>query len=443
MSLKNNSLLHILGAGPAGLTSAYYAKKSKIPLMLYESSNSVGGNCKTIVDGDYRYDTGAHRFHDKLDYATKEVRDLIGDDLLKVNSPSMIFSKNSMFDFPLGLSSVLRNLGGVDIIKILTENIFKISKHSDKPTNFKDLAYQIYGKTLSELFLTNYTEKLWGRPADTLDVNISGNRLNNLNMATLFRELLFKTDNADHLDGSFYYPKYGFGTIFERMKDHIGESSIRFNSPVTKIVHDGTKIVELVCGNSRITNIDKAISTLPVSVLINSMEPSPPESIKNIVNHIKYRDLNLCVIYLDIPSFTENASIYFPESIFPFTRIYEPKNRSNKMAPRDKTCIVVETPYDHETLPGPISKKEIFEMISNILIKNKFIKREQIIGHKIMDAKYAYPILETGIEDLLEPIFSYLDNFENMYTIGRSAQFRYIHTHDIFMQARSVINKLL
>ena len=82
-------------------------------------------------------------------------------------------------------------------------------------------------------------------------------------------------------------------------------------------------------------------------------------------------------------------------------------------------------------------------MISNILIKNKFIKREQIIGHKIMDAKYAYPILETGIEDLLEPIFSYLDNFENMYTIGRSAQFRYIHTHDIFMQARSVINKLL
>ena len=148
------------------------------------------------------------------------------------------------------------------------------------------------------------------------------------------------------------------------------------------------------------------------------------------------------MIYLDIPSFTENASIYFPEPTFPFTRIYEPKNRSNKMAPEDKTCIVVETPYDHEALPDGMPKKELFQIISNILIENKFINREQIIGHKDIDAKYAYPILETGIKERLEPIFSYLGNFENMYTIGRSAQFKYIHTHDIFMQARSIINKL-
>ena len=442
MSLKNNSCLHILGAGPAGLASAYYAKKCEIPAMLYESSNTVGGNCKTIVDGDYRYDTGAHRFHDKLDHSTKEVQELIGDDLLKVNSPSMIFSNNRMFDFPLGLLSILRNLGGVDIAKILTENIFNISRISSKPTNFKDLAYQVYGKTLSELFLINYTEKLWGRPAHTLDVNISGNRLKNLNMETLFRELLFSNDNPDHLDGSFYYPKYGFGTIFEKMENYIGESNIRFNSPVTKLVHDKKNIVELVYGNTRITDIDKVITTLPVNLLINCMEPSPPEKIKDIVNNIKYRDLNLCVIYLDIPSFTENASIYFPEPTFPFTRIYEPKNRSNKMAPEDKTCIVVETPYDHEALPDGMPKKELFQIISNILIENKFINREQIIGHKDIDAKYAYPILETGIKERLEPIFSYLGNFENMYTIGRSAQFKYIHTHDIFMQARSIINKL-
>ena len=219
----------------------------------------------------------AHRFHDKLDHATKEVQELIGDDLLKVNSPSMIFSNNRMFDFPLGLLSILRNLGGVDIAKILTENIFNISRISSKPTNFKDLAYQVYGKTLSELFLINYTEKLWGRPAHTLDVNISGNRLKNLNMATLFRELLFSNDNSDHLDGSFYYPKYGFGTIFEKMENYIGESNIRFNSPVTKLVHDKKNIVELVYGNTRITDIDKVITTLPVSLLINCMEPSPPQ----------------------------------------------------------------------------------------------------------------------------------------------------------------------
>ena len=443
MSLKNNSALHILGAGPAGLASAYYAKKNNIPVMLYESSNKVGGNCKTIVDGDYRFDTGAHRFHDKHDLVTDEVRDLLGDDLLKVNSPSKIYYKDKMIDFPLGLAGILMNLDRSIIQKVLIENIYNAIKFSKDPTNFKDLAYQTYGKTLSELFLINYTEKLWGRPANTLDVKIAGNRLKHLNMVSLLRELLFSSDNADHLDGSFYYPKYGFGTIFEKMKDYIGNNSIQFDSPVTKIIHNGQKIVEVVYANSRITNVDKVISTLPLNILINAIEPSPPKDIKDIVNNIEYRDLNLCIIYLDIPSFTENASIYFPESKFPFTRIYEPKNRSKEMAPNGKTCIVIETPYNQDTLLFSKSKEQLFSIISNILIENDLIKKEQIIGHKLMHAPYAYPILNIDSEDNLKPVFSYLCDFENMYIIGRSAQFRYIHTHDLFNQAKSIINKLL
>ena len=105
MTLKNNIKLHILGAGPAGLATGYYAKKNNIPLMLYEGSNEVGGNCKTIVQGQYRYDTGAHRFHDKHDFVTEEIKNLVGDDFKKVNSPSKIFFKDRMINFPLELSA--------------------------------------------------------------------------------------------------------------------------------------------------------------------------------------------------------------------------------------------------------------------------------------------------------------------------------------------------
>ena len=443
MSLKNNSVLHILGGGPAGITSAYYAKKNKIPFILYESSNKVGGNCKTIIDGGYRFDIGAHRFHDKHDLATNEVKNLIGDDLLSVNAPSKIFFKDSMIDFPLSLSNIMMNLDWGIIIKAITENVYNITKYFQKPNNFKDLAYQTYGKTLSNLFLINYTEKLWGRKADNLDIKISGNRLKHLNLTTFFRELLFKSDNVNHLDGSFYYPRHGFGTIFEKMKDYIGEDNIRFDSPIKKVIHKDQKILEVYYGNSRINNVDMIINTLPVNTLINSLDPSPPENIKNIVNTIKYRDLKLCVIYLDTPSFTNNASIYFPESIYPFTRIYEPKNRSKDMAPNDKTCIVIEIPFDQDTELFSKSNKELFENISDILINNKLIKRKQIIDHKLIEAKYAYPILEIGLKYSLKNIFSYLNNFENMHIVGRNAQFKYIHTHDIFMQANSIINKLL
>ena len=113
------------------------------------------------------------------------------------------------------------------------------------------------------------------------------------------------------------------------------------------------------------------------------------------------------------------------------------------MAPNDKTCIVIEIPYDQDSELFSKSNKELFENISDILINNKLIKRKQIIDHKLIEAKYAYPILEIGLKYSLQNIFSYLNNFENMHIVGRNAQFKYIHTHDIFMQANSIINKLL
>ena len=57
--------VHILGGGPAGLAVAYFAKIKKIPFSIYESKNSVGGNCRTLVFDDCNFDTGAHRFHNK------------------------------------------------------------------------------------------------------------------------------------------------------------------------------------------------------------------------------------------------------------------------------------------------------------------------------------------------------------------------------------------
>ena len=51
---------------------------------------------------------------------------------------------------------------------------------------------------------------------------------------------------------------------------------------------------------------------------------------------------------LDRPFFSDNASIYFPDKNIPFTRIYEPKNRSKYTSPIDKTCIVAEVPYNPE-----------------------------------------------------------------------------------------------
>ena len=63
----NSSGAHItiLGGGVAGLSAGYYAKKKSLPFTVYESRNQAGGLCATYRHGDFSFDCGAHRFHDK------------------------------------------------------------------------------------------------------------------------------------------------------------------------------------------------------------------------------------------------------------------------------------------------------------------------------------------------------------------------------------------
>ena len=431
--------MHILGAGPAGLSIGYYAKKKNIPFTINEGSNQVGGNCRTIKNGDFKFDTGAHRFHDKIPYVTQEIKELMGDELLIVKSPSKIYKDGVMIDFPINFSSLLHSLSLGQICDILIENTFKRSSNGNMEKNFKNRAYHTYGKTLSNLFLINYTEKLWGRSADLLQENVAGDRLKNLDLPSIIKQKVLGFNKYKNLDGTFFYPQNGFGSIFESMANHIGFDKINTNTPVKKITHKRGKITGLVCGNSKITDPEMVISSLPLDKTIHLMDPAPPNEILLAVNEIGYRNIRICVLFLDTPFFSENASIYFPDRKLNFTRIYEPKNRSAHMAPMDKTCIVIECPYDSGDQLSSMRNDEFYEMIINDLVNENLIKKDQIIDYDIFDMNNAYPILDLSMKEKKKKILSYLHTFENMYLIGRNAEFQYLHTHDIIAKGRKLI----
>ena len=103
--------LHILGGGPAGLASAYYAHNKKISFQLFESTNEVGGNCRTIKSGDFMYDTGAHRLHDKNSKVTKDIKSILGEQIKEVSAPSKIFYNNQLIDFPIRIADIVKKVG--------------------------------------------------------------------------------------------------------------------------------------------------------------------------------------------------------------------------------------------------------------------------------------------------------------------------------------------
>ena len=437
--MKNKPKIDILGGGPAGLSVAYFARKKGYDICIHEGSSAIGGNCRTIKMGEYRFDTGAHRFHDKIPSITEEVKKLMGDDLKKINVPSKIYFDGRMIDFPLSFFSVMKNLKLSEILKIVVENLFNVFKANVEHKNFKELAYAKYGPTLSNLFLINYTEKLWGARANQLQTTISGNRLKNLNILSMIIEMINKNRKVKHLEGSFYYPKYGYGSIFDSIAE-IDGVNIDLNSKVKKIYHENKKIKEIELENGKILEVKYIVNTLPINSIIHMLDPMPSKDLIEIANDLKFRNLKICLMELDFPKLSNNASIYFPDAHIPITRIYEPKNRSPQMAPRDKTSLAIEVPYSQGDRISLLTDGEVINMIKSTLIEEKLFKDSDVLDNRLIDIKNAYPILKVNDKGNIGELVSFLQSFSNQKLIGRNVEFDYLHTHKIMERAKHLIN---
>ncbi len=436
--------IHILGGGPAGLIAAYYAKQAGMPFQVYEASPFLGGNCRTFAHGDFLFDSGAHRFHDKDPEATALVKTLLGDSLRSVSAPSQIYHNGQFINFPLDALDVARKLSLKTVARIAGENLPGFKRKTNANPNFEEFATAKYGTSLASRFLLNYSEKLWGLSPDRLSPKISGNRLRGLSGGNLLLAALGrKVFESASIDGSFLYPEKGIGMICERLAEEIGEKHVRLRNPVQGLFVRNDRIQGIVLPNGEKISTEHVISTLPVTRMLKMLSPQPPESLLSAIRQIRFRQLRLIVLLLDLPQFSDNASIYFPESDIPWTRIYESTNRSSYMSPPGKTSIVIELPCFKGDEVWQMMDAEICQRIKQSLSDLGLLNGARVIESLSFRLSNAYPVLEHGIENIVAPVFDFLQEFSNLHLFGRSATFRYLHLHDLFREGRGLIEQLV
>tara|TARA_B100000927_G_scaffold290628_1_gene290016 strand:+ start:782 stop:2107 length:1326 start_codon:yes stop_codon:yes gene_type:complete len=433
----------IIGGGPAGLAAAHYAKKNNINFSLYESSNRFGGNCITINVDEFYFDSGAHRLHDVDSDTTQIFKNILKDDLKKIDIGSQIFSNNQFIDFPISPLNLLKFLGfrsfSYEGFKILFRILFKKPKKND----FKSLITHKYGDKISNLFLINYSEKLWGISADELSKKISGKRLKGLDIKTFLIELVFgKSKKTKHLDGSFYYPKEGIGSLFEELANYVGTEKLFLSKKVTQINHSKNKINSIEINNTENVPINQLVSSIPLNVFISKMNPPAPREIMSIVSQIKFRNVILIVLFINKERINFNGSMYFPSKEFPFTRIYEPKNRSDYMSPKEKTSLAIEIPCFSTDQIWNDNDDRIISIVKDKLLAINLIERDFIIESLVYRINDAYPVLEYNFEDKINQLSNYLSCFRNLKILGRNGLFEYSHIHDQFISARKIINEI-
>lgn len=439
-----NSDLTILGGGPAGLAVGHFARKAGLDFKLLEASSRFGGNAVTFVEDGFRFDSGAHRFHDQDKAMTEEVKTLLGDDLLQCNIPSQIYHHGKFVDFPLSPLNLIGALGVTSSWRALGDFISARTAPRGTRRSFEDQAIFAYGRDIADRFLLRYSEKLWGLPCSQLCPSISGKRLKGLDLRTFLLETFRgKRAKSTHLDGHFYYPRHGFGMITEKLAASCGQERLRAGSHVTGMQHDGRRILSLQINDQETLPAGQIVSTLPLPLLARMLSSGLPASIEQDVAQLKFRNVVLVALYLNKPSVTRVGSVYFPDPGFPMTRVYEPRNRSAAMAPQGQTMLAVEIPCNASDEIWRQDDSELVRLVADKLKVCGWFREEEVTGGCVKRLPAAYPVLEEGIRERVQRIMDALSRFENLTLLGRNGEFRYTHTHDMLRAGHDTVAALV
>lgn len=435
----------IIGAGPAGMAAAYELARSGRgkSITVVEKNETVGGLALTYsfseAAGLFLSDNGPHRFFSKNRYLYDLLENLLGADWKKVERHTQQFIEGKFYDYPVNVGQALKNLGFARAMKmgfdyVLAQIIYHVLRKNQK--SFTDYVVAQFGRSLGEFNMINYTEKIWGIPAETIHSDWAGQRIRGLNLVStvlnaLEHALHLKTsDKPKSLVDEFYFPKLGTGQIYDTMRQRCEEQGVKFefNTRPIAIRYRNNLIEEIVLDNQcaqKTVKPDYLIESIPITDFIKLLQPAPDEAVLSSARKLRFRSQVYLFLTLDKERITRNQWIYFPEKNIPFARAAEMKNFSSIMSPPGKTSLFIEFFCFFNDEVWNKSKEELLEMAMPYFEKYNFFSRQEILSSYLLSQKDAYPLYSLDYQENLKVVKQYLDNFTNLFYIGRPGRFRY------------------
>ena len=226
----------IIGAGPAGLTTAYSLVKTGHGVTVIEQDKHyVGGISRTVSYKGYLFDIGGHRFFSKSREVVALWDEILPDDFLLRPRLSRIYYAGKFYGYPLKAFEALRNLGLAQSVASIASYAYARAFPVREPKTFHQWMRNEFGEWLFSIFFKTYTEKVWGMDCDEISADWAAQRIKGLNLAKALADGLRRSlgltpqggTGAKTLIESFRYPRRGPGMMWEAAARKIQESGGR------------------------------------------------------------------------------------------------------------------------------------------------------------------------------------------------------------------------
>ena len=425
----------IVGAGPAGLTAAYELTKRGVHPHVLEAAGQVGGISRTEVYKGYRFDIGGHRFFTKVDVVNQLWQEVLGEEFIQVPRLSRIYYQNKFYDYPLSIYNTLLNLGVIESFLILL-SYFKAKVKGKlqpdvEPETFEEWVTDCFGSRLYRTFFKTYTEKVWGIPCDKIEAEWAAQRIKGLSLKKAVINAMFGSNDTKTLIKKFDYPIYGPGMMWERFQQKVNEKGgqVSLNTRVVSVKREGYHIKEIIAnqeGEEIAITADNFISSMPVTALVNRLDPLPPDEVLHAAKSLSYRDFLIVALIIDEPKLFPDNWIYIHSPEVKVGRIQNFKNWSPAMVPdQTKTCLGLEYFCTEGDEIWKLSDAELLDLATREIEKLGLAKASKVEDGTILRQPKAYPVYDRDYRRHLQVIQNYLSQFDNLQTIGRNGMHRY------------------
>jgi protoporphyrinogen oxidase len=224
----------IVGAGVSGLATAAFS--SDPDYLVLEADREIGGYCKTVKRAGFTWDYSGHFFHFKHPEIEQWLRERMpGQQVKTIDRRSFVFYKGQLIDFPFQKN--IHQLPREEFIDCLHDLFFARSGAAAatgaSETNFKEMLYGRFGRSIAEKFLIPYNEKLYACDLATLDRDAMGRFFPHADLADIIRNMKV-ADNASY-NSRFTYPEGGAIEYIKALASAVRPQALCLDEPLVGI----------------------------------------------------------------------------------------------------------------------------------------------------------------------------------------------------------------
>jgi protoporphyrinogen oxidase len=446
----------IIGAGPAGLTAAYMLTKRGVASTVLEADDVVGGISRTAVRDGWRFDIGGHRFFTKVQPVEDLWFEILGpDDFLQRPRISRIHYRGKLYDYPIKPLNALKNLGPVEAVRCGCSYLWARVRPPRHQDTLEGYVVANYGWRLYNHFFKTYNEKVWGVSASEIAADWGAQRIKGMSLWAAvwepIRAKLFgrrdKGKQVTSLIEQFNYPKYGPGMMWERCTELVQEKGTKvvFDALVSRIEHvDGraTAVTAVTDGVPTRYECTDVISSMPISALLQAMDPPPPAEVVAAADALRYRDFMTVALVVPEEYGFPDTWIYIHDPDVEVGRIQNFASWSPYLVKDGRTCLGLEFFVQEGDEMWTKSDADLVAQATREAAHLGLVDASRVEAGYVVRMPKAYPFYDWEYKANVATLRTWLEQHApNVHPVGRNGMHRYNNQdHSMYTAMLSVEN---